>query len=665
MVYVNIRKQMKKEVLMKYIFVLCIFACFFHVTKISTYAKEQSIAIEPKVYKLEEKNDFTITSSSSTDNLMSDIGTLEITGDITIGTSKNGTSCYVVNGNEAKISYNLNKEQFNHDNPGEWYFVEVKDKKVDGMILENKILKGSIVVQTSLTGENWITNEEYTDVFGTNSEQLNELYRTKDVQLQNGCYYRIIIAYEQEKVVEQKKIGPVKTEKKERRRIAEEYVFFAESRDKGQVSSPDISPKKIYGKKGDVSTAVNTGKDNGYCLSKGTSILESDDPQYGWALGYFTINGYTSDVKDEEGNYIFLKNVGDQVTLWFTLEKDINDLNGDGRLSISEDKDAEDLDFQIQKTNFKRGTLIIRHLDSENQSRETIIYNDYLAANASTGANTKVILFEEGDYEVALDYEIKKEPRKIGSVAIIPEYTNYKIYFKFSIRNGNCMAYPFDVNSGSELRDGDICEDGFTVQLAGSKYNDITIKYEVVVGEDGQKKFDTRKNMIAKEGASYTDEGIYTFCVNNPYTNVTTTKTVFVGTDPYLKALAKTGRSLSDINDKIQEGYIIEEDGSIVLPKIEKSEQEMEPETEADNVEVPVTTETESTAGSDVTESESDKTNGSKEEVLAELEKKEETNRSIIVPISVGLVIILGMVLTLFKNKNKKMLDLPQDPEED
>lgn len=655
----KIELQTKKRNLMKSLFLLTAIVCVFRVMRISTYAKEQSIVLHSIIYEFDENNDFMITNSSAIEGEVSDVGILEITGDITLGTEKIGmTPSYVVEGNEAKISYSMKQTL------GDWYFTDVKEKTVDDIELEDKILKGSIIVQTSLNGVDWVVVKEYSDVFGKNIEVLKDIYTTNDIQLQNGCFYRIIVVYEQERVIEQKKIGPIKKDKKECRRVAEVYNFFAESRDKGQVYSPSVSPKKIYGKKGEVSTAVNTGEE-GYCLSKGVSVLESDDPQYGWALGYFTINGYTGEAKDDDGNYVFLKNVGDQVTLWFTLEKDINDLLGDGRLSISEDEDGEDLDFQIKKSNFKRGTLIIRHLDSENGSEEPIIYTDYLAANASTGANTKVTLFEEGDYEVALDYELKNEPRKIGSMAIAPEYANYKIYFKFSIRNGNCMAYPFDINSGNELRDGDICEEGFTIKLAGSRYNSVNILYEVVVGDEGQKKFDVRKNMVAKEGASYTDEGVYTFSVNNPYTNVTTTKTVYVGTDPYIKALSKTGRSLSDINDKIQQGYLIEEDGSIIVPKIEVPESELEEETESEQTEeIPVMAEVYSKTDADNIEYVSEGENGDNEIRIEKSLKQEYKGISLIVPITVGLVVILGIIYIVFKNK-KKVLDIPKDPEED
>ncbi len=148
-------------------------------------------------------------------------------------------------------------------------------------------------------------------------------------------------------------------------------------------------------------------------------------------LGVFTINGYTREtsVNEEEKNKdVYLKNIGDKVTLWFTLNQDITSLNGDSKLQINEDKDGWDQEFEVAKTNFKRGTLIIRYTDYEGVVHDPVIYTDYLAANTRTGVGTKVELFEEGDHEVALDYEI------VDKNGVIDSVSDYRIAFDFSIR---------------------------------------------------------------------------------------------------------------------------------------------------------------------------------------------------------------------------------------
>lgn len=228
---------------------------------------------------------------------------------------------------------------------------------------------------------------------------------------------------------------------------------------------------------------------------------------------------------------------------------------------------TEKVPCQYQKTNFGKGALIIKYTDSQHKDEDPVIYTDYLSA-LKEGADTKVELFEEGDYEVALDYEIKNNPRKIGPVSIIPTYTNYRISFKFSVRNGNCMVYPFDVSTGEELTNTAITENGFKLDLAKSRYLEVNVKKEVLKeGANGLTE-DTRFNKPAKEGDEYTEEGVYTITVKNKYTDQETTKQIYVGTNDILKAYVTTGKSISEIEQLIDEGATIEDDGTITKASV-------------------------------------------------------------------------------------------------
>ena len=153
-------------------------------------------------------------------------------------------------------------------------------------------------------------------------------------------------------------------------------------------------------------SVVNAGHDTGF--SENNKITEKD-PHFGWDIGSFYVDGYTRVTEDKDGNPVFLKTVGDTVTLWFELEQDINKLDGDDMLSICGDTNGYDEYFGIEKTDMGRGTLIIRHTDYQNHTADPVIYTDYLAATATKGAAVEVKLCEEGDYEVALDYEIRED----------------------------------------------------------------------------------------------------------------------------------------------------------------------------------------------------------------------------------------------------------------
>lgn len=335
-------------------------------------------------------------------------------------------------------------------------------------------------------------------------------------------------------------------------------------------------------------TAVNAGHDTGF--SENNKITEKD-PHFGWKLGSFYVDGYTRVTEDKNNDPVFLKNVGDTVTLWFELEQDISKLNGDEMLSIAGDTNGYDEYFGIEKTDMGRGTLIIRHTDYQNHTGDPVIYTDYLAATASKDAAVEVKLCEEGDYEIALDYEIRKDNVDLFGWNPFPSYYNYRIYFRFSVRNGNCMVYPFDVATGSELTNSAITENGFYLDLANSRYLNIDIKKEVRrEGAEGLTE-DVRFNKPAKDGEQYTDEGIYTITVSNLYTNQTTTKVIYVGTDEVLKAHVVTGLSINDIEYQLSMGATVAADGTLIpapeqtLPPVEETAptEETEPREENDN----------------------------------------------------------------------------------
>lgn len=292
------------------------------------------------------------------------------------------------------------------------------------------------------------------------------------------------------------------------------------------------------------------------------------DPHYGWELGQFYVSGFTAVQRGDEN--VFLKTVGDKVALNFRLDQDINCLNGNNKLSISDDKNGYDQEFGIEKSEdgFGHGTLIVRQTNYQNARSAPQVYTDYLTG-VTVGADTQVGLYEEGDYEVALDYEIKNNPRTVGDfwiipkISIVPEYSNYSIRFKFSVRNGNTMVFLFDADSGSELTNESIAPNGFTIDLARSRYLDINVKREVLSGDH----FDVRFNGPAEDGAKYTEEGVYTITANNPTTGQTTEKVIYVGSDPQLKAYAVNGYSLDQIKDKVSQGAKINDDGSITWPE--------------------------------------------------------------------------------------------------
>ena len=305
---------------------------------------------------------------------------------------------------------------------------------------------------------------------------------------------------------------------------------------------------------------VNAGLDTGYSDKK---EITRDDPHFGWELGKFNLTGYTRVTNEETDNPVFLKNVDDKITLWFKLEQDIDSLDGNDDMSVVDDINGYDQYFGVRHKEFRKGALIIKHSDYQNKDQEPVVYSDYLNTKVNKGANTQVDIFEEGDYEVALDYEIETIRRLLFIET--KEYTNYRIFFKFSVRNGNCMVYPVDLITNEELTNKSMTHNGFRLDLAKSRYLDINIKKEVLKQDADGLTEDIRFNAPAKEGDEYFSEGIYTITVKNKYTGQETEKKIYVGENKLLKAYMTTGLSIPEIQKKIDDGAEITDDGNIVI----------------------------------------------------------------------------------------------------
>ena len=462
---------------------------------------------------------------------------------------KNGVPAYEVTSGNLDLYYTYSDALLKAEEK-KWHLVADKGKKLDGNKLDKKILKGAIIIQTSKDRKNWTDIKCLTNAFDDEPVRTETLYKTTDVQILNGCYYRIIVAYKIEKLEKIKKIAFVPVKDYEYKKTAEVYEFYAYSPSTEQEVS-ESEQTYALGKK------TRVKEFDGY---SGSSEIEKKDIHYNWDIGQFFVSGFTDKVKESDGNIVFLKNVGDKVTLWFNLNQNINELNGDKDLKITDDTEGYDKYFETERTDFGKGTLIIRYTNYNNNSSEPQVYKNYLAANTSVGADTKVQLFEEGDYEVALDYEVTSDQ-------LIDKVGHYRIFFTFSVRNGNCMVYPLDVSTGSELTNSSMTENGFMLDLAKSRYLQINVKREVLTDSADGLVEDTRSNAPAKDGEKYTEEGIYTITATNQYTNQKTTKKIYVGRNNLMKAVMTSGLSIEEINKLISEGATIDDEGTLTLAK--------------------------------------------------------------------------------------------------
>ena len=507
----------------------------------TTYATTAKTEVSGKVFEFDKDNSYDFSNSESFSETSADstYGTFSISGNIANVGSKDGVTAYEIIDGEVAFFYNYSDAVLNAD-VDSWHLTDDKSKKINDLKLGSNIMKGAIVVQTSKDRLNWLNVSTITNAFSETPVRTDSIYKAEDIQLINGCFYRVIVAYELRIRTEDSNFLFINTDKYDYKKYAEVYEFYAHT-DSEQSSSDVQSIPYELGKRVRVADFENYS---------GEQPIDANDPHKDWDLGQFYISGYTSDRMHEDDGLVILKNVGDEITLWFKLNENINCLRGNDDLFISADSDGYDQYFE-------KGALFIKYTDRNNQSTITT-YTNFLEANTSVTADTKVDLFEEGDYEVALDYEITND-------LLIDKVYHYRIFFKFAVRNSNCMVFPIDVSTGSELTNSSMTENGFRLDLAKSKYLDINLKREVLRESADGIVEDTRFNGAAKDGAEYTEEGIYTITVSNRYTKEFTVKKIYVGTNNILKAHITTGLSIPEINNLVAEGATISNDGLITL----------------------------------------------------------------------------------------------------
>ena len=150
---------------------------------------------------------------------------------------------------------------------------------------------------------------------------------------------------------------------------------------------------------------------------------------------------------------------------------------------------------------------------------------------------------------------------------------------------------------------------------------------------------------------------IYTFTVKNPSTEVSTTKTIYVGSSPIYRALAD-GQTIENVNELLDQGGQLRDDGSIYIPVSEESEELVGAETEEIIMDED---ESEKKEAVEISTEVVDKVSNNTEtdakvidkNVLVEQDKPVISNMVIFSVIGIGITIII-LVLVSRRNKSKR-----------
>ena len=163
-------------------------------------------------------------------------------------------------------------------------------------------------------------------------------------------------------------------------------------------------------------------------------------------------------------------------------------------------------------------------------------------------------------------------------------------------------------------------------------------------------------------------------CVNLVDDDEHTVKTFYVGSDPFMIAMAKSGKTVKELDEFISQGYTIEADGSLVAPPEPEPEIEEEPEQE-EIAEEKATEEVKEEVAATPTEQDT-KTEVGEEKVTtedsadvkeeAEIEEpEEETKKSSGV---MGIIVVLSIIVAgaavafaMYKKKNAGNISVKTD----
>ena len=376
----------------------------------STSAEEVEKIDYSSIYETDEAGEYL---SGSRVNLFSygkgSIGELFIYGNITERSSYDGYTAFAA-GKDIVMRYKYDGS-YQSKEKEEWNLKSDKGKSVGDIELQKKIALGAVVIQKSSDGKNWTdAREAITDFFDKNSG-LVEIGSISSVDIKNGTYYRVIVAYEVGKKVG-KTGNVIKTDEYEYKRCTEVYEFYV------HYNTNPIIVREINTRK-DISKEIlcqdgflidkNFSSDS-VTLSKGGSKTEVDD-----FMSVYDPGNYTIDIESAVGKrYQYNIRVKDGLSMY------------DLKPQVYENKKKDDYKMNqaiTGNTSFGLASFTTLRIGRKYGNDMTTATKDGFDAYGISGE--KVCLYMEladektindNGWEIRSDDYGKKEKEKIGDV---------------------------------------------------------------------------------------------------------------------------------------------------------------------------------------------------------------------------------------------------------
>ncbi len=543
---------------------------FAVLSAVSAGAEEMDMYVTGKIYEYDAERDYKVSSYYYLDRTseLETLGQLNIRGNAIGYATDVHTAAFEHSGSGSMtLSYEYNNSLYTSDKFN-WHIIEDDSESADGFRLGGRIGSGAVLIETSPDHENWELIHTERDILNIPQGSFSSVtYTTDPQQLRNGCYFRVVVVYKLEEQLDDTKFWFFDTSDKDRKRVAEVYEFYVKDKEGGEELLPEDGQRQTVGE------TVNAGYGSGY---SGQGAIGGSDPHSGWELGSFILDGCT-ECRD---NTMLVKTPDEKISLKYRLsQSDLDRLGGDSDLSIKSDPTGTDSGFGVQNEYFGRGALLIRRTDENGTAEEVQVIPDFLSNIAVSGTETEVQLFDEGDYEVALDYRINEDG------FFYDDQYDYRVFFKFSVRNCGCGIWPVDTVSGESLDNAVSTYNGFRLDSSVSDYLKVKVSLsQWTEKENGYSEIHIYDRAPEKDEL-FEEEGIYTITAINPTTDPSgrqpVIKKIYVGSSDVLRAYV-SGRNkdmtVNMIADCIKRGGSVLADGTLVSPQEDSSSQDAHPQ---------------------------------------------------------------------------------------
>lgn len=191
-------------------------------------AEESFVEVIGNVYEFDKKSNYEITDEAEYVQSRHDntYGKFSVQAELIGIKEQDGMMNAGVQGETVGFYYSYGDGALYEDTKsGDWVLTKDNGKKIDGMKMDGKIGKGTIIIQSSEDGETWQTVFAQTDAFQETPYRAHPIYTTNIQRYPKGCYFRVIVVYKEQRLAQTKRILFFDIDKNEYRKKAEVYEF--------------------------------------------------------------------------------------------------------------------------------------------------------------------------------------------------------------------------------------------------------------------------------------------------------------------------------------------------------------------------------------------------------------------------------------------------------